>query len=273
MMHLGEAPSPNHWLQEASERRDGPAILAVWGDDTASSDFQLGSRETGWHQHARGQLFCVEDGLVQVETPHGAWVMPPHRAGWIPPDVPHRARLSGAHRGWNVLITPDLAVELPLTPCVLAVNPLLRALVDRATRWLHQAELDVAQLRLQAVLLDELQQAPQEALHLPMPQDRRLLKIVNALLLRLEDTRTLEAWAQWAGLSARTITRLFQQETGLSFAQWRQQARLVQALERLSNGERVAQVADALGYATPSAFISMFQRAFGVTPARWFATR
>jgi AraC-like DNA-binding protein len=58
-----------------------------------------------------------------------------------------------------------------------------------------------------------------------------------------------------------------------SFAQWRQQARLVHALERLARGESVAGVADALGYATPSNFITMFKRSFGESPARYFAKR
>ncbi|MBS2075231.1 helix-turn-helix domain-containing protein, partial [Klebsiella pneumoniae] len=76
-----------------------------------------------------------------------------------------------------------------------------------------------------------------------------------------------------AGLSARTLRRTFLAETGSSFAQWRQQARLTHALERLAQGEPVALVADALGYASPSNFIAMFRRAYGDSPAHYFASR
>lgn len=59
----------------------------------------------------------------------------------------------------------------------------------------------------------------------------------------------------------------------MSFAEWRQQARLVHSLEKLAQGDTVGNVADALGYATASNFIAMFRRAFGETPARYFAKR
>lgn len=82
--------------------------------------------------------------------------------------------------------------------------------------------------------------------------------------------RTLAAWAD---LSARTLSRLYLAETGCSFAQWLQQARLTHALERLAEGDAVAQVADALGYATPSNFIAMFRSCFGDSPAHYFTQR
>lgn len=69
----------------------------------------------------------------------------------------------------------------------------------------------------------------------------------------------------------RSLSRLFLAETALSFAQWRQQARLTLALEMLAHVVPVAEIADALGYATPSNFIAMFRRSFGDTPSRYFA--
>ncbi|MGO4711276.1 helix-turn-helix transcriptional regulator [Bradyrhizobium sp. 2TAF24] len=121
--------------------------------------------------------------------------------------------------------------------------------------------------------MDEIRRAPREPLHLPMPSDERLVRIATALLNRPDDNRTLDTWAQWAGLSARTLRRTFLAQTGTSFAQWRQQARLTHALELLARGEAVATVADALGYASPSNFIAMFRRSFGESPARYFASR
>jgi len=59
----------------------------------------------------------------------------------------------------------------------------------------------------------------------------------------------------------------------MSLARWRQHARLANALERLANGHTVADVADALGYATPSNFIAMFRREFGQSPGKYFADR
>ncbi|MEQ9511252.1 MAG: helix-turn-helix domain-containing protein, partial [Alloalcanivorax xenomutans] len=72
-----------------------------------------------------------------------------------------------------------------------------------------------------------------------------------------------------AGLSARTLSRRFPQETGLSFQRWRQRARLLRALERLANDIPVTTVALELGYDNVSAFIAAFRDRFGVTPGKW----
>jgi AraC-like DNA-binding protein len=72
------------------------------------------------------------------------------------------------------------------------------------------------------------------------------------------------------GASLRTIERLFQVETGMTFGRWRQQLRLVEALRLLAVGEPVTSVALDVGYESPSAFVSAFRRTFGVTPGRYF---
>lgn len=259
--------------QDPSERADGPSLIAVWGEHEVDSNYQLGTREIDWHSHLRGQVFCVESGLAHVRTQHGSWLLPPHRAGWIPPGEAHKVSISGAMSGWSVVITPAASVNLPERPCVISISELMRALVRRAVSWATQCRLDEEQERMSFVLLDEMRRAPHEPLHLPMPTDRRLVRIANAILGRPDDARTLDEWAAWAGLSARTLSRLFIAETGSSFAQWRQQACLTRALERLAQGDSVANVADALGYATPSNFIAMFRRCFGDSPAHYFAKR
>lgn len=260
-------------IPDISERADGPTLVAIRGDDSADSEFRLGTREYDWHSHLRGQVFCVESGLVHMRTAHGSWLSPPNRAGWIPPGQAHKVSINGATSGWSLLITPEASRDLPDRPCVIGISELLRALVRRAVTWSGQQQLTAEQERVIAVLLDEMRRAPHEPLHLPLPQDRRLLRITSAIFEQPDGDRTLDAWAAWAGLSARTLSRLFRAETGISFAQWRQQARLTHALERLAQGEAVALVADALGYATPSNFIAMFRRSFGDSPARYFANR
>lgn len=255
------------------ERADGPALIAYWLEQDMASEYSEGSRTHGWHHHLRGQFFCIETGMVQVHTRHGSWLLPPHRAGWMPPGEPHTVTVSGDMTGWGVFITPDIDHGLPEHACVIGVSELTRALVRRASSWTWNEQLNDEQERVMAVLLDEMRRAPHEALYLPMPHDRRLLRIAQAVLEQPHDNRSLEEWAVWAGLSARTLSRLFRAETELSFAQWRQQARLARGLERLAEGEPVASVADALGYVSVSAFVAMFRRNFGQPPARYFAQR
>ena len=269
-----DAPHPA--MLALSDRTDGPSLLAIRGEAHPGSgspnSFPLGTRETGWHSHARGQLFCIASGLVHVRTRHGSWLLPPQRAGWVPPGEPHSASISGVMSGWNVFITPEASRHLPDKPCVIGVSELTWPLVQRVVMWQGQEPLLPEQRRLTAVLLDELRRAPHEPLHLPMPTERRLLRIARAFLAQPDDRRTLVQWATWAGMSSRTLSRLFMTDVHISFAQWCQQARLVHALEKLARGEPVATVADALGYATPSNFIAMFRRSFGESPGKYFSS-
>ena len=113
--------------------------------------------------------------------------------------------------------------------------------------------------------------ASRAPLQLPLPQDARLLNIARALLNDPASPRSQRDWAIWAGLSPRTLSRRFLQETGISFALWRQQARVLRSLEGLSRGKAVGEVADACGYDNVSAYIAAFRRRFGVTPGAYFA--
>jgi AraC-like DNA-binding protein len=67
-----------------------------------------------------------------------------------------------------------------------------------------------------------------------------------------------------------TVHRLFVKETGMTFAQWREQARLLFALRRLAHGERIIDVAFDCGYASQSAFTAMFRRHFGRPPSEFY---
>lgn len=275
-MKLHSSPDYSDWL-------DGPALIALRtekrgkhgeADIDANADtdnqFLLGTRDYDWHSHARGQVFCVESGLVHVRTRHGSWMLPPHRAGWIPPGQAHSVSMSGAMSGWSVLLTAAASVDLPAHPCVVGVNELMRALVVRAASWSAVEVLGREQNAVMAVLLDELRQAPHEALHLPMPDSLRLRELATVVLAQPGASLSVPEMASMACMSVRTLSRQFQEETGISIGQWRQQAQLLYALERLAAGEAVAVVADALGYATPSNFIAMFRRYFGQSPGRYF---
>jgi len=253
-----------------SDWNEGPSLIAIRGDDLPGNEYRLGTREYDWHHHLRGQVFCVEAGLVHVTTANGAWLLPPHRAGWMPPNVPHKVRVSGALSGWTLFLAPQMCNDFQEQPCVIGISEVLRALASRAVEWNKDVLLSPEQERIAAVIRDEIRQARHEALHLPMPSDSRLKKIAYALVEAPGTTRTLEDWASLAAMSPRTLRRLIVAETGLTFAQWRQQAQLTHGLDMLARGISVAEVSDELGYASPSNFIAMFKRAFGASPARYF---
>jgi AraC-like DNA-binding protein len=119
------------------------------------------------------------------------------------------------------------------------------------------------------VILDEIRSLPVEPLGLPLPKDVRLQRIAQALIADPTDQRDLEEWAARGALSSRTLSRRFVTETGFNFTAWRQRARLLRSLELLAEDVPVQTVALDLGYSTASAFINLFKRTFGQTPAAY----
>ena len=228
-------------------------------------------RVTGCHAHEDGQLFALREGLQVIETPSGRWVQPPGWIGWIAPRCAHAAQSFGATAGWSLHVEAAMAAGLPDEPHVFATTPLVQALVDRLTSLdVSATAFEERRIRLVAVLLDELAASARPSLHLPMPQDKRLAAMATALANDPAMPDTIDQWADRIGMARRTLTRRFAAETGLSFAQWRQQSRLLKAVELLSLGGPVTTVALTVGYNSVSAFIETFRKHFGCTPARFF---
>lgn len=233
------------------------------------ADYPNGA-STGEHSHSRAQLLFAIEGVMIVRSAAGYWVVPPSRAVWLVPGVSHEVRMCGDVKMRTIFVAPWAAPHLPQASSVLAVSPLLRELIVAAT----QVPLDYApgsrDERLMQLLLDELETVSVLPLHLPLPQDLRLREICQALTQAPDQDLTVAQWSCRLGVTARTVQRLFLRETGLTFGQWRQQARLLFALERLARGERIIDVALDSGYASQSAFAAMFRRHFGVPPSSFY---
>lgn len=227
--------------------------------------------DTGLHSHRRAQLVFASSGVMTVTTRSGLWVVPPQRAVWVPTGESHSLRMHGPVQLRTLYLDEAIAAELPRRPQVLSVTPLLRALVLRLMGLPAEATQEGAGARLVAVLLDELHCGAEAPMHLPEPRHPGLRRICAALRNEPADRRELTEWGRLVGASARTLARRFQEETGMGFAAWRQQARLLAALPLLAQGQAVTSVALDVGYDGPSAFIAAFRRSFGVTPGRYFA--
>lgn len=225
------------------------------------------------HSHARGQFAFAARGAISVHTPQGNWLVPPQRACWLPARLAHGMRMHGGVTMHNVFID-DLAAAMAGLPrhCqVLDASPLLRQLLLDAVRVDTLYAEDTRGGRLMALLLDEIAAMAPLPLSAPLPQDARLARLCMALLQQPSLNTGLDAVAAQAGMSRRTFTRHFREQTGLGFAQWRQQACLLAAITRLAEGQAVTTVALDLGYASPSAFTAAFRRVLGQAPSGYLA--
>ncbi|MEI7037956.1 helix-turn-helix transcriptional regulator [Fulvimonas yonginensis] len=227
------------------------------------------------HAHKRGQLLYAATGVVTVVTGAGSWVVPPRRALWIPPGVAHEVHMSGAVSTRSAYVRPEAATAagLPGHCRVIAVSTLLHALLMEAVDLPAEYALDGRDGRVMALLLDEIATAPALPLNTPLPRDPRLARLCRRLIEAPALDIDLDTMAHKAGMSRRSFTRLFRQQTGMSFALWRQQACLLTALTRLGRGEPVTRVAADLGYASSSAFTASFRRVLGSAPSRYLAPR
>ncbi|MHC8332197.1 AraC family transcriptional regulator [Pseudomonas sp. LB3P25] len=227
----------------------------------------LGDHDSGLHQHQRGQLLFTRQGCTRITLAQQLCLLPPSRAAWIPPGVVHRAVMQQSVDYRSIYLTPALCAELPQQVCVIEVSPLLRAVLepiahaDFDTDW-QQGKF----VHLLGLCLSEIRDAVPQPMLLPLPWDKRLAPLLATLEQLPPELQVLE---QQIGASGRTIGRIFQRETGMSYQQWRQQWRLMRAIELLATGRNIGYSAFALGFASDSAFIVFFKDMTGLTPGNW----
>lgn len=191
---------------------------------------------TGWHSHQRGQLLAAASGLMVATTEAGAWYVPAGHALWIPPGIEHDVAMRGPVRMTSAYVVAAACPRVPACKVLVTSDLLLAAIEALSAEPLLYDEHGRGG-HLAALIVDEIGRAPDAALTLPMPRHPRLLDLCNGLLAADGDRRGLDAWADAAGMSRRSLTRHFRAETGLSLVAWRGRAR---ALGRIGGRGRQA---------------------------------
>ncbi len=216
--------------------------------------------EPGWDQ-----LLYAASGVMTVSTPAGSWVIPPHRALWIPDGAPASVHTRGRVAVRTLYIASSLR-SLPAQTRAVNVPPLVRELLLHAVR---SCPLDLGRstdAALLTVLLDQLRTIPDAPLQLPRPREERAAELAVALID--DPALDLAMLATRVGASRRTLERVFTRETGMTLGAWRRRARMLRALELLAIGTTVTATAATVGYATPSSFVASFRQELGHPPGR-----
>jgi AraC-like DNA-binding protein len=225
------------------------------------------------HSHPRGHLVYAARGVISVHTERGTSVVPANRVAWTPAGFTHYHRAHG-HTDMRIEFLPASLVRLlPGRPAVFLASDLAREILltltgprtdDRLSRDYDR----FARARLRRVLVDELHEAREQPLQLPEPHDDRLQAIARMLYETPGDNTSLAELGRTIGASARTLSRLFHNELGMTFYAWRTQLRICHALVLLAGGHDTTHVAHACGWANPSGFIAAFTSVVGTTPGR-----
>jgi AraC-like DNA-binding protein len=220
------------------------------------------------HAHGSDQLIHATHGVMEVVAGRSCWIIPPQFAVWIPARTIHRIRMRGAVSMRTLYLRPGL------TPgsnrCrVLHVAPLLRELVVAAVRIGELRAKERFHTALRDLVVELLRSAPPVPTEVALPADPRALAVATAFMADLEAAPSFPAVCRQVGISVRTIERTFRSEVGTSFEAWRRQVRLMRAIALLAAGRSVKEAAYQVGYQQPSAFVEMFRRTLGMTPAAW----
>jgi AraC-like DNA-binding protein/quercetin dioxygenase-like cupin family protein len=220
------------------------------------------------HRHSWGQVTYAAEGMLRVTAGNSTWIVPPLRAIWIPPEAMHEVATLEKAKLRVLYVHADAAPFAGPDCVVLDVSMLLRELI------LALAEADEQsprEAKLAALILDELAPCATLPIRIAVPADKRLKVLCDLLIADPGSPLTLDDWAHKVGASQRTLARLFEQDLGMSFGQWRQQVRLAHAAPMIARGLPLSHVAAELGYASQSAFSAMFKKTFGQSPSAFFA--
>ncbi len=219
---------------------------------TFHSPFALVYPAPGWDR-----LLYATQGVLRVDTAAGSWVLPAHRALWVPDGKEHSLHPGPGTAMRSLFFRAGQARRLPRRICAVNVTPLLRELVLATTSLGALSARKAAHRRLAGVLLDQMAALPGVPLQLPWPRSADAQEL--AVKLQAEPGLSLAATA---GRQQRTLERRFREETGLSLGAWQRRLRLRVALEGLAEGRPVREVAARCGYNGASAFVAMFRREF-----------
>lgn len=225
----------------------------------------------GFHSHDRHQLIYASRGVVHVHLEVATWVLPVSRALWIHAGARHSITVKRPAE-IKLLYVDAQAYSLPTSSeCfIVEVSPLLRELINECALHDYAYAEDSTECRLAQVLLDQAAPSVSTQTALQLPVDRRALKVAELLGEEPGNRESAEELASRVGASARTLMRLFLDETRMSLGTWRLRKRMLLAVELLAYGESVTEVAQQVGYESTSSFVAAFGSMFGVTPAKYF---
>lgn len=217
-------------------------------------------------KHDWGQFVYSAKGMVELTVKNSLLTAPPEFGVWLPPDTEHLAWVAEHSEYYLINIDAMSCTKLPNHPAIVSVSDICKSILADLKRRKLETPKTPEDIRLMHVLVDQLGSAVSIEDFLPGSNDPILKKILEKIFSDPADNRSLLEWALFAGCTERTLARKCDRELNMSLAKWKQRLRLSRALKMLADGMTVQAVSHSLGYSTPSAFITMFQKAMGTTP-------
>lgn len=216
------------------------------------------------HAHEMGQVLFSPNRMMSITTCEQVHViqLAPKYMLWIPPKQIHQVRIQNTAQYRSIYLDIEHYQHLPTNMGVQEMSPLLHESFEHLAR----CDFDInweqgIHAHALAICLHELSIFKPKVQTLLLPQDRRL-----QALHEMDTIPPLNELVSVCGACEKTITRIFRTQTGMTYQQWRQQWRLAKAHGLLLEQKKQIDIADTLGFASLSAFITFFKKAVGCTP-------
>jgi AraC-like DNA-binding protein/quercetin dioxygenase-like cupin family protein len=243
--------------------RDRRAAFAI------AQDYRNGER-VGRHAHPVGQLLHATSGVMIALADKHVWTVTPGRALWIPAHIEHSFRMRGTVKVRALYVRPGVLSTMGNDVTDVVVSPLANELIVRLVDLDREDAKSNTRSRLRDAILPvlrlELASSPGTREGLRIPSNAAASAIAKSILANPEDRLVMEQLARRYGIGAKTLSRRFTAETGLTPDAWRRTARLNEAAARLRTGQTVSEVAYDLGYETVSGFCRAYHTHFSETP-------
>ncbi len=214
---------------------------------TLSARFSPGHR-IDWHSHSWSQLLYATEGVVTVESRSACWVVPTHRGIWVPAGTEHLLKMHGRVFLQTVYLERHHARTADLTCSAFEISRLMHELI------VHVCDLGIVSgdTEVNRTLIQffnyQVERLSPFPLMIPMPQDERARRLAERIVDTPGSVENLETLSGEFGASLRTMQRIFTKEVGVPLARWRNQVKMVTAVQLLGNGRSVTNIAFDLGF-------------------------
>ncbi len=221
------------------------------------------------HCHTWSQLVFASEGVVTVETPDACWLVPTNRGIWVPGGTEHSVKMHGRVFLQTVYFPPQVETLSHLNCGAYEVSPLLRELIV----YVCQKGIINANSEEERNLIEfftfQVQKLNPYPMKIPMPQDERARRLATRVIENPGSEKTLPEFSDDCGASLRTMQRIFSEEVGMPLSRWRNQVKMVHAVQHLASRKSITDISLELGFESTSAFIYSFRQYFGVSPGQF----
>lgn len=214
------------------------------------------------------QVFWSPDGVLLARRGETARFVSAHQMLWVRSGVVIEVQGLGSQAVLRACVRQAPAGLTDLTAAVLSPGEEARRHLLALAR---PGVTEEAGLQGRALLLDALVRSPAAPLEHAATGDSPAHVVSRALLADPANGTGLAEWSARLHVSPKTLQRDIERTFGVPFTALRTQIRLRAAIAHLHT-RSVTETAHLVGYASASAFVAAFTRAYGESPGRYVGT-